>query len=159
MISFLLFVSFLLHLISLTVIFIIFKQSYHSKQQAPDELIQLMETYIEEIKEENRRLQEDILLSKAKEKANFAATPAYIKNEKVAKSEVVATNEEQDESLIHAKGKDDQTDDQVEASLQARILQLHHLGKSTDAIAKELNCGKTEAALIIKLHAKNNRNT
>ncbi|MEM1506445.1 hypothetical protein RG959_24150, partial [Domibacillus sp. 8LH] len=46
-------------------------------------------------------------------------------------------------------------EDQVEASLQSRILQLHHRGKSNTEIAKQLDCGKTEVELIIKLYAKN----
>src|SRR5690625_6659662 len=47
------------------------------------------------------------------------------------------------------------TDDSIETSLQAKILQLSHQGYDADEIAGKLNCGKTEAALIIKLQEKN----
>ncbi|MDY0396397.1 hypothetical protein RWE15_21250 [Virgibacillus halophilus] len=39
-------------------------------------------------------------------------------------------------------------------STEAKILQLHQQGKQTEEIAKELGCGKTEAELVIKFHAK-----
>jgi len=44
--------------------------------------------------------------------------------------------------------------DEVETSLEAQILQLHTNGETIDDIAKKLNCGKTEAEIIIKMHQK-----
>ncbi|WP_100010937.1 DUF6115 domain-containing protein [Lentibacillus sediminis] len=142
MVSFLLIISFLLHIVSLFAIFKLLQknQGNGQEQNDPREWMELFDTYLKEIKEENARLERKI---SGRSKEEITVNPSF--------------------SSSSAKTEPDQTGgyspppieekDEVEASLQSRILQLHHKGYSETDIARFLNCGKTEAALVIKLHA------
>ncbi|UJL47957.1 hypothetical protein KFZ58_08950 [Virgibacillus sp. NKC19-16] len=138
MISFVLIISFLLHIVSFLAIYQLFKQIQQLKQTNSGEIIELLDVYLQEIKDENRLLQEE-LSSKAKE----GEPPEVIQTAR--KTEEEPTNEYLPTEM--------QANDRVETSLQARILKLHNEGFQEAEIARKLNCGKTEAALIIKLHA------
>jgi DNA-binding NarL/FixJ family response regulator len=147
--SFLLIISFLLHLVTLTIIFQFFKQRSQPKSGTQtEELVTLLETYLQEVKEENDRLQEAI----SSEKDKATSVPKGVSNEPV-RSQANDDYSEQENSSYTPPAPIEE--DQVEASLQSRILQLHHRGKSNTEIAKQLDCGKTEVELIIKLYAKN----
>lgn len=139
MTSMLLLISFLLHLIALAAIFQLFKQVQQLKKNNSQDIMELLETYLEEIKEENRLLEKEV------------------NNQTPPKNSVPP---ETDDINKQNNGKDDYIPqvynvmDDSETSLQARILQLHGQGQTVDKIARNLNCGKTEAELIIKLHGK-----
>lgn len=45
-----------------------------------------------------------------------------------------------------------EVNDSVESSLEGKVLQLYHQGLSIADIAKKLDCGITEAELIIRFH-------
>src|SRR5690625_7934947 len=49
-----------------------------------------------------------------------------------------------------------QTEDVSETSLQARMLQMHHQGKTAKEIAQSLNCGHTEVELTLKFYEEEN---
>ncbi|WP_042223748.1 DUF6115 domain-containing protein [Oceanobacillus manasiensis] len=140
--SFLLIISFLLHIVTLTILFQLFKQKSQPKHDShTEDMVALLETYLQEVKEENDRLQETI----QRNEANSSS---------IIKDEVITSSQPDQEDTLYTPPSPVE-EDYVEASLQSRILQLHHSGKSNTEIAKQLDCGKTEVELMIKLHAKN----
>lgn len=149
MTSLMLTISFILHVIVLIAIYYLFNQVIENKENHSQEINKLFEKHINEIKEENVRL-EAIL------RENKEAKSRHMNHDKKT-DDHVRKNEETQENLqgyslnypdIEAESKDDT----IETSLQAKILQLHNQGLSVDYIAKKLNCGKTEAELIINLY-------
>ncbi|MBP1968076.1 DNA-binding NarL/FixJ family response regulator [Virgibacillus natechei] len=144
MVSFVLIISFLLHIITLVVIYQFFKQIQTLKQTDSndnDDIVELFEVYLQEFKDENKRLQDELL-------KDMSARNTDIDNIDM-ELETTAENKSHHE---HTPPEYEAVD-RVEASLQARILQLYHKGLSETEIAQKLDCGKTEVALIIKLHA------
>ncbi|WP_099158124.1 DUF6115 domain-containing protein [Virgibacillus ndiopensis] len=150
MTAFIFLISFLLHIIALAAIAQLLKQIKQLKQRTHSEdVIELLEAYLQEIKEENRILEEKLhnnSLQKKRQTVDEVAQEKSVDHQK---------NPKTDDSEKDYKVLDIEADDTSETSLQARILQLHAQGLSTETIAKELNCGKTETELIIKLHNKN----
>ncbi|MFD1171895.1 DUF6115 domain-containing protein [Oceanobacillus picturae] len=147
--SFLLIISFLLHIVTLAIIFQLFRQRSQPKSDTQtEELVTLLETYLQEVKEENDRLQEAI----SSEEDKATSVPKGVAYEPVRSQANYDYSKQENSSYTPPAPIEE---DQVEASLQSRILQLHHRGKSNTEIAKQLNCGKTEVELIIKLYAKN----
>jgi len=144
MVALLLLISFILHIITLFSLYMLFQQYKKGNALESKEIIELMETYLEEIKEENNRLQ-NYIHSLEREKDNAPAKTA-------AKSELPAEGNKEEESF--ALSLAEKMNDHIEASLEAKVLQLHQQGKSLEEIAKTLNCGKTEAELIIKFQQK-----
>lgn len=143
MISLLLIISFLLHIIAIFGIYQLYKQLQVVKQEDSSDVIELFETYLQEIKDENNRLQVELSGKVSQEKTESPQQPEMY-NKKQTTSE--------NEKVSNYKPPENQMDDSVEASLQARILQLYNEGLQETEIAQKLNCGKTEVALIIKLH-------
>ncbi|HLR07954.1 MAG TPA: hypothetical protein VK136_01660 [Bacillota bacterium] len=139
-------VSFLLHIVTLGAIFLLYlkcQQTYKSSDV--QQIAELLDLYLEEIKAENRVL-----------KQNLADDDRQLK-------QASQTLEEENDrtAQVEDEGETMPTEnmsDSTETSLQAKILHLHSQGYSSEAIAKKLNCGKTEASLIIKLHAQTNNN-
>lgn len=156
MTSFLLTISFLLHIVSIVAIYSLYKQLLQTKTTDTTEssdIIELMDSYLEEIKQENRLLQEELA------KINFNST----KKESVSLNGSLPPVELEDAS--HAKTDDESTEeidvnlgngvqDEVEVSLQSRILKLYQEGSTIEDIARSLGCGKTEVELIVKFHDK-----
>lgn len=142
MVSFLLIISFLLHIIALAAIFQLSKQVRETKQTDSDEIINLFETYLQEIRAENNKLEEELSGLAAKEETKPTRT-----EQSSQQYENVPQKYEYAPPAVSME-------DKAEASLDARILQLHNQGLSSSEIAKKLNCGKTEAELIIKLYGK-----
>lgn len=144
MVSFLLIISFLLHVVAFIAIVQLYKQvQVYKKQEDSSVIMELFETYLQEIKEENNRLQAELPAKVTQEKYNPP------QDEKINNKHTTSNNEQHSTYTP----PESQLDDSVEASLQARILQLYNEGFSETQIAQKLNCGKTEAALVIKLHA------
>ncbi|GIO26179.1 DUF6115 domain-containing protein [Ornithinibacillus bavariensis] len=141
MTSFLLIISFLLHIISITAIYALSKQLRVEKKNDTTEIVALMESYLEEIKEENKMLQDRLAERDNNDSSRKHTTvmQTTLRNEDV--KEVLPFSSIEDEPL-----------DQVEVSLQSKILKLHKEGLSPEDIARELSCGKTEVELIIKFH-------
>lgn len=130
MTSFLLIISFLLHIVAFVAIFQLYKQAQiPKKESASQDMIELFDMYLAEVKEENNRLEKTL----------------QDKDEKVMEKEAQHsyTLPEVDDNV------------EFETSLQAKILQMHTQGMSNEEIARKLNSGKTEVDLIVKLHAKN----
>ncbi|WP_121522926.1 DUF6115 domain-containing protein [Oceanobacillus piezotolerans] len=143
MTSFLLIISFLLHIIALYAIVQLYWKVKALNQPNTAEVTELFETYLQEIKEENDRLHE--LLES--HQVNHINTSTQ-KKEKMGEKRINSPIPEP--PPIENK----ENSDSLEASLEAKVLQLHQQGLSITDIAKRLHCGETEAALIIKLHKK-----
>lgn len=140
MIAFIHIISFLLHIIALAAIFQLQKQLKRIKQTSTDDVTELFETYLQEIKEENRLLEEKLVHHDRVEPTKDTPQTSLESNDAVLKVE--------SESGVS-----------IETSQKARILQLHDQGLPNEKIASKLNCGKTEVALMIKLHGKTDNNT
>lgn len=144
MVSFVLIISFLLHIITLVVIYQLFKQMQTLKQTDStdnDDIVELFEVYLQEFKDENKRLQDELV-------KDISAVNTDVDKKDMELETTI--KHKSDHEYIPPEYK---ADDRMEASLQARILQLYHKGFSETEIAQKLDCGKTEIALIIKLHA------
>ncbi len=150
MVSFLLIISFLLHLITLAAIFQLVKKIQASESDtASDEIVQALERSLAEIKEENNRLQ--ALLDHKEPLIDKKKNESKIKKESTSEKQMVSVkNEKTNGDIDRLLGTD--AGYKVEASLESRVLQLYAAGKNVEEIAKTLNCGKTEAELIIKLY-------
>ncbi|SHF52224.1 DUF6115 domain-containing protein [Ornithinibacillus halophilus] len=156
MTSLLLVISFILHFITIATIYLIFKQGNLLKpdkpKDNPKEVLELLELYVEEIKEENRRLQEALagntptIKNHTEEINNMFEDYSYSTDDN--------TTDESNRNEVTEPILADHVEDEVETSVQARILQLYHEGLSEEEIARKLNCGKTEVELTIKLHKK-----
>jgi|SRR5690625_3179171 len=139
MVSIALIISFLLHIITLFAIYQLLKQIQMKKETNTSEFQAILDTYLQEIKEENDRLQKAV----SEGWPNEQQQPA-LKMDNIDPALEATNLNEKNESK-----------DYMEASLYSRILQLYDQGLTESEIARKLNCGKTEAALIIKLYGKN----
>ncbi|WP_047984857.1 DUF6115 domain-containing protein [Ornithinibacillus californiensis] len=146
MTSFLFTISFLLHILSIIAIYALSKQLLMNKSNDSSEIVSLMEDYLEEIKLENDRLQQEVF-----------------KNKQVARHEPSADMEltthtvkgnlpETPQTLY----QDEQIQDDIVVSLQSRILKLYEEGLAAEEIARKLGCGRTEVDLLIKFREKSN---
>lgn len=138
MTSFLLIISFLLHIVAFVAIYQLYKQTQRPKEEnASKDIMELFDMYLTEVKEENKRLEKTLL-----------DIEQYKSAEKINKK--TETKE-----VDHTYTLPDVGDDiHFETSLQAKVLQMYDQGMSNPEIARELNCGNTEVDLIVKLHAK-----
>src|SRR5699024_3413809 len=142
MTSMLLILSLLLNIIAFIVIFQLFKQVQSLRKSESGEMEELLKTYLDEIKAENRFL-EKALTDKSTEYENYSAQEAQIQPEANIKHEENSYTPQTDHVT-----------DVSDLSLEAQILQLHDKGMTVEDIARKLNCGKTEAELIIKINKK-----
>jgi|SRR5690625_2394327 len=150
MTSLMLFISFIIHGILLAIIYYLFKQVMELKKNDTKEISQLLEKYLNDIKQENIHLK-DMLASKNSQQKQHYKKVTHMHSSKDLQQ--TKDNDELDENRdIHIHSNNDV----IETSLQAQILQLYNQGLTVDHIAKELNCGKTEAELIIKLYEQKN---
>jgi len=142
MVSFLLIISFILHIVTIVAIYSLFQQLQTAKNQDTQDIMDIMEVYLQEIKEENNRLQSELQQEQEyiQEKTN------------VVKQQEQSNMQEEINAIVYPKKE---LGDTIEASLESRVLQLHAEGLAVNDIARKLDCGKTEAEIIIKLYEKN----
>ncbi|MFS0751819.1 DUF6115 domain-containing protein [Oceanobacillus sp. 1P07AA] len=143
-------ISFLLHMIALLAIYKLLQQVQIIKQQTTSEsnMESRLKQYIEEIKQENQNLQALLQSEATLNQNNQKQQSAYVADER----KTVDIQEEPSNEQLKGNTSSVDDEDTVEASLEARVLQLYNNGKTIDEIASELECGKTEAEIIIKLH-------
>ncbi|MBP2077682.1 DUF6115 domain-containing protein [Oceanobacillus polygoni] len=144
MVSFLIIISFLLHFITFTAIYMLFQQLKNAKKQDMNEIMELFDTYLQEVKDENNRLQQVL------RDHNQRSDNMYQQVKPTKQPEIEMDEYEQ----LQAIPIPDAVGDTVTASLESRVLQLHNQGLPIDDIAQKLNCGKTEVEIIIKLREK-----
>jgi hypothetical protein len=146
MTSFLFIVSFLLHIVSIIAIYALTKQLSMNKSNDSSEIVGLMENYLEEIKLENNRLQQEV--SKTKRVTRDAPS--------VDKEWTTPTIKENLPKSPQTLYQDDHIQDDIEVSLQSRILKLYEEGLDAEEIARMLGCGRTEVDLLLKFREKSN---
>lgn len=144
MVSFLIIISFLLHFITFTAIYMLFQQLKNAKKQDMNEIMELFDTYLQEVKDENNRLQQVL------RDHNQRSDNMYQQVKPTKQPEIEMDEFEQ----LQAIPIPDAVGDTVTASLESRVLQMHNQGLPIDEIARNLNCGKTEVEIIIKLREK-----
>lgn len=177
MTSMLLMVSFLLHIITLFAVYILFKEVQKLKKPAYiEDIDELMTAYLEELREENARLEARLSVDKAiQSKVRFKETSVLtdieddnslgtkaddaVKQELPIFSDLLNKEEEryrakEDTENIMPELPIDDAVDHFTPSLQSQILQLSEQGLAPAEIAKRLDCGETEAALVIKMHKR-----
>ncbi|WP_339178177.1 hypothetical protein [Oceanobacillus sp. FSL W7-1293] len=145
-------ISFLLHGISILAIYLLLKdrQNANGNKQAEN----VLKETLEEIRKENRMLQSLLEEDKQPDKSpvkhdSIKYPPSPPAEEKKEGAAMIEKEMQPIEDFQPAAFQDE-----VETSLEAQILQLHTNGETIDDIAKKLNCGKTEAEIIIKMHQK-----
>src|SRR5699024_7786901 len=159
MIAILLFISFGIHVVLLAAIWKLMNQVKTMKDNQPEAILDIFETYLEEVKEENRQLlnrttthnrypddAEDQSSSAAPNEKSDNDTAPHTNTAHVPTSHPPKTNDEQSRA------------GDVTLSFEANVLHLHSQGLSVEEIAKKLNSGKTEVMLIVKFHKENKRN-
>ncbi|WP_217585582.1 DUF6115 domain-containing protein [Lentibacillus saliphilus] len=141
----LIFFSFMLHILAFIIIFILYKKINAQENQTPEEVMDVLDSFLQDIKEENTHLLAQINRNSTTEQKVEEALP----DEGIAH----AILEKKDDAL-HLKAPQSNVEDTYEQSLQSRILHLYGQGHTIEEIAKQLDCGKTEAELIIKMYSK-----
>jgi len=133
--------SFLLHIVLLLAVYYLYQQLQLTKQHQEKQLETVLADFLDELKRENERLQSQLEKN----------TSDYTQNVPV-QTDPVYNVEENEKNWPVNNVDDSDKKDQVETSLESQILQLNHQGFSIEEIAKQLNRGKTEVELIVKLH-------
>ncbi len=128
-------ISFMLHITALFAVYLLYKRVQTFQQgNHITEVTALLETYLQEMKGENNRLEQ--MLSKHTREAETPDEADLMNEQPKAPTE---------EAYVNGGYS-------IETSLQAKVLQLSSEGLTSDEIAGQIGCGKTEAALILKLH-------
>lgn len=147
--SLLLTVSFFIHMILLFGIYYLYKEIQTLKNENADanDIAELFESYLLEIKVENERLENESFSQPTKIKKDTISNSP--KNEELLKENesIMVDTDLNDYAPVSPVARDE-----LETTLQAKILQLSSQGYSSDNIAEKLDCGKTEVALILKFH-------
>lgn len=154
MTSLLFLISFVLHIISITAIFLLFQQIQATKQNQKDQLESLLKSFVEDIREENERLQKSLQsnLSSQQSEPNRNVNTQHTHTNKTDRS--VSNRLVQNVKAEHITNKlvqAENREDQIETSVESKILQLHEQGLSHEEIAKKMNRGKTEVELFLKM--------
>lgn len=168
MTSFLLIISYALHIITIFIIYKLIQRIRTLKNIETSNIETMFNEYLEAFKEENRKLQ-NIMLEESKTVHHPDKDRQEVKDNV---NSLQLNREEQKDDLLKKEEKyPSQTfindplpnvnsnNDMIELSLQSKILDLYNRGWNEEAIAKELNCGKTEVVLTIKMYTKIEQNT
>lgn len=160
MTSLLFIISFLLHVIALFAIYQLFKETQNLKKTHIEDLDELMTAYLDELREENARLESRLSheIQPAHAPARTFQPEQPVEDEKSVDADATAQTAESERNIAFlAPEIPMEQEDQFTASLQSRILQLAQQGMQPAQIAKQLDCGETEAALVMKLHKRNDK--
>jgi len=156
MVPILFLISFSIHIALLIVTWRLVHQVKTLKNNQPEAIMDIFETYLEEIKAENRKLQsgspnkQSHLNNTAKQKKKTSAEEHQIQEasntETTGSAEKVQTEEKND---VESYKSD------VSLSFEANVLHLYSQGLTVEEIAKRLNRGKTEVMLTVKFYNEN----
>ena len=138
--------SILLHAIAFWLIFSLNNKLKNKQSTDLEDITELLDLYLDELKEENKQLKEELKentkLTQAKE-TESSHTPLNYLVEEI--DDNIETNVENEDFL--------------ETSIESQVLQLHQQKYTANEIARKLNCGNTEVELIIKFRENNINNT
>lgn len=149
-------ISLILHIVVLAAVYHIYNQIQLVKRSHTAEIMEVFETYLEEIKTENRILQDQL-----KDNSPLPIKKVQKTDTKTAEFPPPPINNEYTQTKninenIYMKATNNNGDDAFKASLESKVLQLHNQGLTEEEIARQLNCGKTEVVLIINLYGQKN---
>lgn len=146
--------SFILHIISITAIFLLFQQVQATKHNQKEQIETMLHNFVEEIRVENERLQAK-LQSNLAEKQFEPNVNTNERNRHISKPNEKVTNRLMQNvkagNITNKLVQTEKREDKVETSLESKILQLHEQGLSHEEIAKKMNRGKTEVELFLKM--------
>lgn len=148
MTSFLLLLSFLIHLILFIAIYHLYERVKRDKNEQTEQIERLLSDFMNDIRFENKKFEQRIHENSMKQQRTREYIPPVSKEQKefINKAELSPTYE-------NPKGRvKEPVEDVIETSLEGQVLQLFQSGKSVEQIAKQLNRGKTEIDLLIKLN-------
>lgn len=134
----LLLISFIMHIVLLFIVYKLFQQLNALKQSKNDDLEHMLDTFLQEIREENEALRHQV-----KEKSNHKTTA------KVAEKKSYYTKKEEPVAKLEMLEMEEKKDD-FTPTIQGQVYQLLDEGLAVEEIAKRLNRGKTEIELIVK---------
>src|SRR5690625_646110 len=135
MTSFLLLLSFFIHLVLFIIIFRLYEQVKYLKEKETNYMKDTLATFLAEIRKENQMLE-----LKLSQQNNEKYVTNNIDTNKLP--EHTTHNMNGRTSWIERMGRTNNTDI-VNTSVESRILQMNIEGKSVEQIARELNKGKT----------------
>lgn len=156
MTSLLLILSFLLHAILLIAIYQLYQQLQQIKQTKENESHHVVQQFIAEIKEENKRLQDKLAGQPTspyvREYHEITDEPNYTAT--LGTQQTVPTSTGKSMSRVDSITElTDEKREQMDVSFEGHVLQLYQQGFNTDQIAKQLGSGRTEVDLIIKFQS------
>jgi hypothetical protein len=161
----LIFLSFLLHLVTFIVLrhYYLKQQAHHLDQQKfqeeKKELEQLLMSYLIEMKEENDRLLDVVQNIPQRDTSPIAEEKVDsegFNHEHRPKKETAVDETSAKEQTTYTPLVDAIQDEPVayKKSYQAEIIDRYKRGETPEMIAKAMDRGKTEVELIIKFHEK-----
>lgn len=156
MVSLLLIISFLIHTLTIIVLFNVMKQLSQLKNNHTSEIDQLLSTYLKEIKSENDRLQKELLQNNVS--GQIVPKMTNVKHEENSVKQQNRVINFTDQLPIEEIEQHNEDSDMLETSIEAQALQLYNQGHSVTEIAQKLNRGKTEISLIIDINKRENKN-
>lgn len=186
MTSFLLLLSFLIHLILFITIYHIYEKTKRDKDEQAKQLENMLANFMKDIRHENNKLEQKIRENDLRQNINYESTPTARKQpfptqEIVLEQGKTSISSDSNVDRVHdqvqtntysntyvsdrqhptderiAERMKQTSEDIIETSLEGQVMHLIEAGKTVEEIAKQLNRGKTEIELLIKLNrtAKN----
>lgn len=150
--SLLLFISFIIHIITITAIFLLYQQLQTIKGHREQQVESMLEQFIDEVREENERLRRTLTNERKLDTFEISTeTKTYKKNHPTLAIKERVNEDESAQYINKQLTQIKDRKDQVETSLESQILQLHEEGLSHEEIAKKVNRGKTEVELFLKM--------
>lgn len=148
MTSFLLLVSFLLHLIIMIAVYQLYQQFQYLKEKQHQQLQEVLDSFLKKIQAENQKLESQI-----------NHNGHLYQDLNIANDDMVQDSKKNDNTLIENSTilkdlKKSTKNDHAEVSIKGQILSLAAEGKSISEIAKIVNRGKTEVELLLKMNNK-----
>lgn len=152
---FLLFISFIIHI--LTFVFIRHLKSkldqsaeiHHEIKEQKKEIEDLLAVYLLEIREENDKMIDYIKSNQGQIKQK--QIDIGNKGKKSNRQTVESNQKTEDYHPPYVNNKEDI----LEQSFAAQVLSLYNQGQSIESIARQLDRGKTEIELVVKFQQKN----
>ncbi|WP_026570339.1 DUF6115 domain-containing protein [Sediminibacillus sp. JSM 1682029] len=168
MLTFLLFISLLLHIFTFIAIRLLFQklqQNGYAGQEKTDTLQQteeILSAFLHEIREENDRLLKGLDQNPSTYKQSVPkdeeVVPVSNKTERVQPYKPSHRKPHTSTTADHPEYVPpipEVQQDTIEESVTAKVYSLYDQGYTVDEIAKKLDKGKTEVELMVKFHRKN----
>jgi len=155
MTSFLLIISFLLHLVLFMIIFYLYQHIQTIKSDQTKEIEDLLNNFLREIKLENKNLRNPINHFEYQNDSN-----RYVqkKSESDEQAQISLKENENKKDIaldrLNSTSKTSITNkpDKIETSMHSQVNYLYEQNYTVEEIAKQLNCSTTEVQLLIKFN-------